>query len=366
MKVALVYDRVNKWGGAERVLLALHELFPQAPLYTSVYNAKTARWARVFPKIHTSFLQKIPFAKTHHEWLPMLMPMAFESFDFSKYDLVISVTSEFAKNINTSVNTKHVCYCLTPTRYLWSGHHEYFENKLLKFVSRPIVNYLKKIDKIAAQKPDKIIAISTEVQRRIEKYYDRESEVIFPSSHFNSHRKNKFSRGFAARNSFLLNGNYFLIVSRLVSYKKVDLAIRVFNKLKLPLVIVGTGLWENRLRKMAKGNIKFVGQVSEKALINYYKSCSAVVFPQEEDFGLVAVEALSFGKPVIGYKKGGALDIIEEDKNGIFFTEQTEDSLERAVKRFAKIKFRHDIIVFTSRRFDIKKWQTHIKTICTL
>src|SRR3989344_732852 len=133
-KVALVYDRVNKWGGDERVLLTLHEMFPNAPLYTSVYNPETAKWAAVFPKIHTSFLQEFPFAKTNHEWFAAFMPLAFESFDFSEFDLVISITSEFAKSIITGTNTKHICYCLTPTRYLWSGYDEYFENSLLRLI----------------------------------------------------------------------------------------------------------------------------------------------------------------------------------------------------------------------------------------
>ena len=179
-KVALVYDRVNKWGGAERVLLTLHEMFPEAPLYTSVYNPETAKWAEVFPKVYTSFLQNIPFAKTHHEWFALLMPLAFEQFNFSQYDLVISVTSEFAKNIITSVNTKYICYCLTPTRYLWSGYDVYFRNRYFKSIATPIINYLKKIDKLGAERPDVMVAISTEVQRRVKKYYGREAKIIFP------------------------------------------------------------------------------------------------------------------------------------------------------------------------------------------
>src|SRR3990172_1252396 len=163
-KVAIVYDRVNKWGGAERVLLTLHEMFPDAPLYTSVYDEKNASWAKVFSNIYTSFLQKIPFAKGNHEFLAPLMPLAFESFNFNDYDLVISVTSEAAKGIITKSGTTHICYCLTPTRYLWSGYEEYFKNPILKFISKPFVSYLRMWDKIAANRPDKIIAISTEVK----------------------------------------------------------------------------------------------------------------------------------------------------------------------------------------------------------
>jgi hypothetical protein len=180
MKVALVYDRVNKWGGAERVLLTLHEMFPDAPLYTSVYDEDRAPWARVFPRIYTSFLQKIPFAKSIHEFLGTLMPMAFELFNFDEYDLVISVTSEAAKGIITKPGTKHVCYMLTPTRYLWSHYDLYFRNPLLRFISKPFVSYLRTWDKMAALRPDKIIAISSEVKRRIKKYYKLESEIVYP------------------------------------------------------------------------------------------------------------------------------------------------------------------------------------------
>jgi hypothetical protein len=179
-KVALVYDRVNKWGGAERVLLALHEIFPNAPLYTSVYDVKRAPWASVFPNVRTSPLQKIPFAKLNHEFLAPFMPFAFELFDFSKFDLVISVTSEAAKGIITTPKTFHLCYCLTPTRYLWSGYNEYFKDTVFKGFTKPIISCLRMWDKKASGRPNKIIAISSEVERRIKKFYGRESEIIFP------------------------------------------------------------------------------------------------------------------------------------------------------------------------------------------
>src|SRR5260221_197119 len=254
MKVAIVYDRVNKFGGAERVLLTFHEMFPDAPLYTSVYSKENASWANVFPEIKTSFLQKIPFAKNHHEFLAPLMPFAFSSFNFDEYDLVISVTSEFAKNINVK-NGKHICYCLTPTRYLWSGYREYFKNEILKFLTKLLIDYLKVIDKKAAKKPDLMIAISTEVQKRIKKYYGRESKIIFPPvESFQISKKNRTfgpRKGVAGHSFFRNLNNYYLIVSRLVKYKKVDLAIETFDELKLPLVIVGIGREEKKLKKIA-------------------------------------------------------------------------------------------------------------------
>jgi len=322
-KVALVYDRVNKWGGAERVLLTLHEMFPDAPLYTSLYDEKKAPWAKVFPKVYTSFLQKIPFAKSNHELFGWLMPFVFESFCFDKYDLIISVTSEAAKGIITKPKTRHICYCLTPTRYLWSHYDLYFKNPIMRRISKPIVRYLRSWDKIAAQRPDRIIAISSEVARRIKKYYDRDSEIIYPPVETPEVAIVNHSRG-----------GYFLIVSRLVYYKRVDLAIKAFNKLKLPLVIVGSGSQINNLKLIAKNNIKFAGEVSEDKLVEYYKNAKALIMSQEEDFGIASVEAQSFGVPVIAFKKGGVLDTVVEGRTGIFFLKQEVDSIVSAVAQF--------------------------------
>lgn len=321
MKVALVYDRVNKWGGAERVLLALHKIFPNADLFTSVYNPQKAKWAEVF-NVKTSFLQNIPFAKTSHEFLATFMPVAFESFNFDNYDLVISVTSEFSKAIITKPKTHHICYCLTPTRYLWSGYEIYFQNGFLKIISYPFISYLRNFDKIAAFRPDKIIAISTEVTQRIKKYYGRDSVVIFAPIDL---PKIDFPK---------ISGEYFLIVSRLVAYKKIDLAISAFNELGLPLKIIGSGGEESNLKRMANSNIDFVKNVSDEKLFKYYSGSKALVFPGVEDFGLSMIEAQYFGKPVIAFRGGGALDIIKEGVTGEFFNEQSVKSLKEALEKF--------------------------------
>jgi glycosyltransferase involved in cell wall biosynthesis len=333
MKVAIVYDRVNKWGGAERVLLTLHELFPEAPLYTSVYDPIGAPWAKVFPKVVTSFLQKFPFARSNHEFLAPLMPLAFESFDFSDFDLVISVTSEAAKGVRTKPGTLHICYCLTPTRYLWSHHDEYFRGQSSKAMAKPFIERLRKWDKIASQRPDKIIAISTEVKNRIKKYYGRESDIIFPPVDTNKSQtpNNKLQTN---SKSQITKPEYYLIVSRLVKYKKVDLAVETFNRLGYPIVIVGTGREEGKLKRMAGKNIKFVGQVSDKKLTTHYRNAKALIMPQEEDFGIVAIEAQSFGVPVIAFKKGGAIDTVIDGKTGFFFESQTMKSLENVIKNF--------------------------------
>ena len=359
MKVALVYDRVNKWGGAERVLLALHKIFPDAPLYTSVYNKNKAPWAKVF-KIKTSFLQNFPFASGNHEYYVPLMPLAFESFTFDEYDSVISVTSEAAKGIITKPGTIHICYCLTPTRYLWSGYNEYFKNPILRFISKPMVFYLRFWDRIATHRPDAFIAISREVQKRIKKYYGRESEVIYPplslsSTDYSPQLDNPPVVCSRSTESF------FLIVSRLVPYKRIDLAVKVFNKLGLPLKIIGTGVWENKLKRMARGNIEFLGYLTDKELVEYYKGCRAFIFPGLEDFGLTILEAQSFGKPVIVLKKGGALDTVTDGKTGIFFEVQTEKSLKDAILRFQKMNFNPEDSIKNAKKFSFEEFKTKLE-----
>ncbi|MCL5113984.1 MAG: glycosyltransferase [Patescibacteria group bacterium] len=346
MKVALVYDRVNKWGGAERVLLALHDLFPDAPLYTSVYDQKRTPWAKVF-NVKTSFLQKFPFAKSLHELYAVLMPLAFESFSFDEYDLVISLTSEAAKGIITKPKTLHICYCLTPTRYLWSGYDEYFKNSFFRFIAKPVISYLRFWDKIAAQRPDAIIAISKEVQERIKKFYNRDSLIIYPpltlSAEVAPSRRN--------------SSRYFLIVSRLVSYKRIDVAIRAFNRLKLSLKIVGTGLEEVKLRSLAGPNIEFLGHLTDKELIEYYKGCRALIFPGREDFGLTILEAQSLGKPVIAYRRGGALETVFEGKTGMFFYPQTSEALTKVLKEFMNLKFDPKDCIAQAKKFSFENFK---------
>lgn len=353
MKTAIVYDRVNKWGGAEQVLLALHEIFPKAPLYTSVYNKKTAKWAEVFPQIHTSFLQNIPFAKTNHEYFAPLMPLVFESFNFDEFDLVITVTSEAAKGIITKPKTKHICYCLTPTRYLWSGYGQYFKGATFKGVAAPLIKYFRKWDKVAGQRPDHMIAISTAVQKRIKKYYGRESEINYPPVDIEKFQisNNKIQTNSKLQITKPKQQEYYLIVSRLVSYKKVDLVVEAFNDLGKRLIVVGTGRQQGYLKRIAKDNIEFRGFVDGEELVSLYQNAKAFIYPQEEDFGITAVEAQAAGVPVIAYKKGGAIDTVLDSKTGIFFTPQTVDRLVKAVKKLDKIEFDQSDIIKNVNRF---------------
>jgi len=367
VRLALVYDRVNKIGGAERVLTTLHKIWPEAPLFTSVYNPKTTPWVRDF-KIIPSFLQKIPGAKSRHEWLLPLMPRVFESFDFRKFDVVISITSAEAKGIITPPSTLHICYCLTPTRYLWSGRKDY-EGELGRLGKSGMAFWgpvLRQWDFVASRRPDIFWAISKTVQARIRKYYRRESEVIYPPA-----------TKLPANNqqSAISNQQFYLIVSRLVPYKRIDLAVRAFNKLGKNLIIIGQGMEKQNLTKIAKKNVKFIDRLTDKQLAGYYMSCRALVFPGEEDFGLVGLEAQSFGKSVIGFKKGGLEETVIHGKTGWLFKKQTTNSLIQAIKEFEKRKFsvkacQTRASKFTERTF-IKKfknkaeaaWQKHKKNI---
>lgn len=351
MKVALVYDRVNKWGGAERVLLALHELFPDAPLFTSVYHPEKAVWAKDF-SVETSFLQNFPLASTTHEIYALLMPLAFEQFSFDTYDVVISMTSEAAKGIITKPQTTHICYALTPTRYLWSGFDEYFANPLLRAVAGPMVSYLRSWDIQASKRPDIMVSISKEVQKRVAKYYNRQAEIIYPPLMLQPSKKEKVSPG-----------SYFLTVSRLVPYKRIDLAIRVCNTLKLPLKIVGSGSEEKYLKSIAGPTIEFVGSLTDEKLLRYYKDCIALIFPGYEDFGLAIVEAQGAGKPVVAFRKGGAIEIIDEGKTGIFFSPQEPKALIAALIELSNVTIRPQDCRERAMQFGKERFKQEFRTL---
>lgn len=351
MKVAIIYDRVNKWGGAERVLLALKRIFPNAVLITSVADFKKAQWARNFSKTETTFIQKIPFVKSHHEYFASLMPLAFESLNLDSYDLVISVTSEAAKGVITKPETKHICICLTPTRYLWSGYDYYFRNSILRNISKPVVSYLKTWDKIASQRPDSYIAISKVVQERIKRYYGRESKVIYPPLTIQDSKVK------------IANGKYFLVVSRLVPYKRVDVVIKACNKLKLPLFVIGEGSQSLYLKLISGPTVKFIGRVSDAKLVNYYKNAKALIFAGEEDFGLSMIEAQSMGIPVIAYRKGGALEIVKEGETGEFFDKQDPESLTSVLAKWDDKRYNKELIISNSHKFSFENFRSEILNI---
>lgn len=360
IRVALVYDRVNKFGGAERVLMALHEIWPDAPLYTAVYDPKNAKWAKIFQVI-PSFIQRFPWAKRHHELYALLTPIAFESFSFDDYDIVISVTSAEAKNILTKPHTVHICYCLTPTRYLWSGYDEYAKNAnigvpqaLSGFIFKRVAGMLKGWDIVASARPDYYIAISKLVAARIVKYYHTKVEkVIYPpvdTTRFTGQKKQR-----------RLHDSFFLVVSRLVGYKRLDIIVEAFNQLGWPLVVIGDGHEAKKLKVMASEHIKFISKVTDQELANFYRRCRAFVFAGEEDFGIAAVEAQSAGVPVIAYKKSGLAEVVQDGITGMLFEEQTVESLVDALKKFTKQWYDSSSCVSNAERFSKTRFQQEMK-----
>lgn len=367
MRVALVHDYLNQYGGAERVLEAFCEIWPRAPIYTLIYDKKRTGFAFEGKRIKASFLQKVPFIKSHHRPFLMLMPLAIESFDLAKYDVVISDSASFAKGVITKPETLHICFCHTPTRYAWDDSHKYIrEFGYPGFIKKMIpifMNYLRIWDVSASEMPDQFIANSQFVASRIKKYYNEEATVIPPPvklSLFNISPKIE---------------NYFLAAARFLPYKRLDLAIEALGRLGWHLRIIGDGPERARLKGIAGPTIEFVGLVSDEKLRELYSHCQAFIFPQEEDFGITAIEAMASGRPVIAYQAGGALEIIKEGISGIFFKEQTVDSLVEALKKFKNYSFEPQKIRQEALRFDkeifkekIKEfvencWEEHIRSL---
>ena len=354
MKVALVCDWLTNQGGAEEVVLALTELFPEAPIYTSVYNpGKTPAFRD--KKVITSFLQNWPFAKTKHQLYPTLRPLAFESFDFSEYDLVISSSSAEAKGILTKPDTKHICYCHTPTRYYWSDYHAYLNrlqfgilNPLVRKIMPRTISKMRIWDRLAAERVDHFVANSAYVAARIKKYYRKEATIIHPPCDTENLKPGGQVQ------------DYFLVVSRLIPYKRVDLIVAAFNQLGWPLKIAGTGPDEKSLKKLAKPNIEFLGQVSGKEKVKLYQECQALVFAAEEDFGIVPVEAMACGRPVIAYGKGGVTESVIDGKTGLFFAEQTIKSLLTTLQRFKQAQFDSGTIRKQAEKFSKERFKREI------
>jgi glycosyltransferase involved in cell wall biosynthesis len=352
MKVALVHDHLNQLGGAERVLKAFTELYSQAPIYTLIYDEKNTHGIFKGTKIIGSFITRFPFARKKFRWyLPMMVP-ATESYDLSGYDVVLSDSSGLAKGVLTPPKTLHVCYCHTPTRYLWSEHNEVIDklekNWFVGRLSQLYRSYLRIWDKLAADRVDYFIANSQFVARRIRKYYHRDSIVINPPVDVT-----RFSVSPEI-------GDYYLIISRLRPYKKVDIAVQAFNRLGLPLYIIGYGEEEERLKQIARPNIKFLGNVSDSEVVKYLSHCKAFINPQEEDFGITVIEAMAAGRPVIAYGSGGALESIIPGKTGVFFDEQSWEALADTVIHFKSEDYDPRTIRAHAENYDISNFKKKI------
>jgi glycosyltransferase involved in cell wall biosynthesis len=363
-KVAIIHDFLADYGGAEKVLEILCEIFPQAPIFTLLHNQESSsRWANqalLKREIHTSFLQRMPaFLKKRKRWLLPLMPTAPETFNLREFDLVLSSSSGFAKGVIVKSKTIHVSYVHAPMRYIWDWQHEYLEEQhlkgKLKLSTRLLLNYLRVWDRASAERPDYLIANSQFTARRIEKYYRRSAPVIYPPVEVEKFTSQKEHQG------------YFLTVARLSAYKRIDLIIDAFAKLKLSLVIVGTGKEEERLKKRIKQrqaeHIKMKGWVPEKELLALYQNARAFVFAAEEDFGIAPIEAMAAGKPVIALRAGGTAETVIAGETGEFFEVPQVEMVADGIRRFIKNekKYHPTVIRRQAEKFSRQRFKNEIK-----
>ena len=351
-RVALVASYLNQYGGAERVLEVAHDLFPNAPVFTSAF------WPPAFPPayqtwdIRTSFLNRMPVR--NQRWLLPLYPAAFESFDLQGYDLILSITSAFAHGVRVPKGARHICYCLTPARFLWT-YNDYVEReqigRLPRLVLPMFISALRDWDRRVADRVSQYVAISQVVRERIAKYYQRDSTIIYPPVDVD-----RFSVSTD-------RGDYFLILSRLVPYKRIDLAVQAFNELGLPLVIAGDGRDRPRLQAMAKSNVRFLGRVSDAQAKELMTRCRAFLFPGEEDFGITPLEASACGKPVIAFAGGGALETIVEGVTGEFFREVSIPSLLNVLREFDDRKYDPQVIRKQAEKFSVQAFKKELMDI---
>ncbi len=332
MRIALVHDWLNNLGGAERVLIELHKIFPDAPIYTLFENKKFTSQYLANAKIIPSPLQKVPFITKTYKYLALLMPSMVEFFDLSDYNLVISSSVIFSKGLVLNLKTRHICYCYSPTRSLWDRHADYESNGWQSVLAKHL---LRMWDRQAANRVGEFVAISEHVQRRIKKYYQRDAKVVYPPCNINPKSQN-LSRAFRGtlNSKSETNSRFYLIVSRLFPHKNIDIAIQAFNKLNLPLVIIGEGPEAKKLKAQITNNkIGLLGFIPDSELPEYYINCKAFIMPQEEDFGITPIEAMSFGKPVLALGKGGALETIVEGQTGEFFDDPIPEGLADGIRR---------------------------------
>lgn len=353
MKIALVHDWLNQFGGAEQVLSALHQIFPEAPIYTSIY------WPQAMPSewctwdIRPTWLDRLPLIHRRHQPYLPLYPLAFGGVDLSDYDVVISNKSAFCHGVRTGPRALHICYCLTPTRFLWQ-YETYIQEERVGPLARVFlpaaIELLKRWDFAAAQRVEHFIAISQMVRQRIARFYRRDSTVIHPPVEVERFR-------LAADPD-----DYFIVVSRLVPYKRIDLAVHAFSELKLPLLVIGDGRDRPRLESLAGPSVRFLGRLPNGQVAHYLSRARALVFPGEEDFGIAPLEAQACGRPVIAYAGGGALETVQEGVSGVLFNEPSIAALVATIQSFDHRHFDPAAIREHARRFDVHTFQEKLRT----
>jgi len=357
-KIAIVHDYITQIGGAERIVLDICEAFPDAPLFTSIYSPKETYEAFTKKDIRVTYLQGLYGLFRNHRVLLPFYPSAFKAIDLSGFDVILSSSSAFAKGVRKPKGSIHISYCYNPARFIWMKDIYLGQEKsvfLKKMYLNMFLNKLKRWDVESAKNVDYFISISSVVKERIKKIYGRESAVIYPPVDCEK---------FVASGK---NDGYYLIVSRLAWYKRIDIAIKAFNALGLKLKIVGTGPQYSVLKKMASRNIDFVGAIEGEALKEVYGNCIAFIFPQEEDFGLTPLEANASGKPVVAFAKGGALETLkpydEKTQSGtaIFFYNQTPEDLITAVRKLNEAKFDPQRLRENALRFDKSVFISNMK-----
>jgi len=341
--------------GGEKVLENICRAYPNADIFTHVYNKNNISKIITSHNIRTTFINKLPFSRYLYKYYLLLMPYALKKLDLKKYDLIISCESGPSKGIIKNKNSYHVCYCHTPMRYLYDMRNEYLKkyNFLSKKIINSFFNYLKKWDYMTSQKIDLIISNSEFVSSRIKKYWNRNSIIINPTINLDEFSISKSKK------------SYYIVLSELVSYKRIDIAIEAFNKNKKELYIVGSGSLLNKFKRISKKNIRFLDNVSDMQKTSYLSNAQALIFPGIEDFGITPLESLASGTPVIAFKDGGVLDYLKENENAIFFNKQTSNSLNRALVKFEenKDKFSPDSLRRTILEFSDQSFINKLKKI---
>lgn len=362
MKVAIVHDWLVNYGGAERVVEEMLKLYPDADIYTLVYNEK--KMAKHFPpeKVHTSFVQKIPCATKLYTKFLSLMPKAFESFDFSGYDLIIASSSSCAKGVITPTASTYIAYIHSPMRYAWDLYFDYFKRSgfLTRFFMKRQMPKIRQWDYISSQRIDVIAANSKYISKRIKKFWGRDSQVIYPPV-------DTKRLGWNGKPS----EDFYVVFSRFVSYKRIDLAISACGELGKKLVVIGSGSQEKELKKLAEkyrnAQITFTGRISDEEVKDYLQRCKALIFCAEEDFGIIPVEAQACGRPVIAFGKGGALETVVDGVTGIFFDEQKTESVVNAIKKFEELSEKNTFvpkkICEHAENFSTEKFQKNLQEL---